>query len=68
MASDLVERVGRMASQTVGRVLIQEPLQNVGGFDAERPRYPDGLLEDHLKEVILGVLVRVVRGSGYVER
>lgn len=68
MGRDLGERVGAVAAEPVGRVLVQEALEHVGRLDAQRPRYADRLLQDHLEQVVLRVLVRVLRGAGDVER
>ena len=44
---DLHEAGLLVAAQPVGRVLVEEALQDGGGLDAQRPRDPDRLLQDH---------------------
>lgn len=56
MIDDVHEGRVAVAAQTVGRVLVQEALEHGGGLDAERPRDTDRLLQDHLEQVVLGVL------------
>ena len=47
MRHDLHEAGLLVAAQPIGRVLVEEPLQDGGGLDAQRPRDSDRLLQDH---------------------
>lgn len=65
---DLDEGVGTpAAAEPLGGLLAQEALEDRGRLDRQRARYAYRLLQDHLEQVVLGVLVGVLRGAGDVE-
>lgn len=45
-----------MATQTIGRILVEETLEHLAGLDAERTRNTNGALQYHLEQVVFGVL------------
>lgn len=56
MAGDVGERGVWLAAEPIGRVLVEEVAQHLAGLHAERPRYANGALEDHLEQIVLGIL------------
>lgn len=58
MIDNVHEGRSPVTAETVGRVLVEETFEHRGGLDAERTRNTDRLLQDHLEQVVLGVLRR----------
>ena len=45
-----------IAAQTVGRIFVQETFQHGCCLHAQRARYTDRLLQNHLEQIVFGVL------------
>lgn len=68
MSSDVSEARRWMTTQPFDRVLVEETFQHGLRLHRNRARYSYRLLQDHLEQEVLGVLVGVVGGADDVER
>lgn len=64
---DFLEALLLAAAQPLGWVLAQEALQYARGVVRQRSWDSDRLVENHLEEIVLGVLIGILRGAGNVE-
>lgn len=63
MSGDVRKRGVRMATEPIGRILAQEAAQHLTGLNAQRTRYANGALENHLEQVVFGVLAVAERDA-----
>lgn len=45
-----------MAAQAISGILVEETFENGGSLDAKRTRYTYGLLQNHLEQIVFGIL------------
>ena len=56
MVDDVHEGRIPVTAETIRRVLVEETFEHRGGLNTEGPRNTDRLFQDHLEQVVLGVL------------